>query len=177
MLYQILGLFIDLSAVKSVHDAMNGDLYGKYAIRVGFHDVEEPYEITASRYEPGELQAGRQAFAHILRDVVSLEPDKAGAPYPSVPFQFIGQEIDLANVRAVESVQRDPRTQYSSRNNRAPIINPLFSYRVVIAGSPAIVRRLEHTPDVKMTPLHNEQQKLLRAWLINMEGLEAISVI
>lgn len=166
MIYDILDAFIDLSAVTSVEDHLSDEMYGAYSIFIGMDGAERNVVRSVNKYVPGEIERGRQAFAQLQAAISGRGAFVPRAPWP---YRFGEETLDLADVRAIEKVQRIVNTEYSSRNGRRPTNDVKFRYTITMAGRPDIQRVVGNVPDVQHTGLHTEQENLLKAWLACLE--------
>ena len=164
MFYQVMGSYIDLSAVTGVRDYMNHDHYGTYDIIIDLAGVETPFVRKANKYEYGEIQSAQQAFRHLQDDLAR----RNGAPVAERspwPYSLANEDFDLSLVRAIEMINRTPGEITYHRSRAMPITESTFRYDVIVAGRAPIRRVLQNTPDMRSTPLHHEQQRLMKSWL------------
>jgi len=164
MIYHVGNAFIGLGSVKEISEELELDHYGAYVISIGFAGVDGPYKVRFNKYTPGEAQSGRQAFAQI-KAAVATRPEPS--PKSSWLFEHGDLSIDLADVRAVEFVNRhcDARQHGNKRWSKV-----WFTYGIVVAGRGRIERRNDTCADIPMTPLHHEREKLAKQWLVVLTG-------
>jgi len=173
MFYEILGSYIDLSAVTTIKDELDTGLYGNYNIFLTFESVADPYVLKANKYQPWDMAHARQALAQIRRELEARGPAQCTSQAKPWPFQLLQHEIDLYQVRAVERVERIVSTDYSSRNNRRPVSDVVFQFRVIVAGMAPLHLKSPPGPDIRQSPMQTTHEKLLKQWMTAMGWQDA----
>ncbi len=165
MFYEILDAFIDLSAVTEVEERLKTNMTGGFEVEVRFCDAE-PFVKKLNAFAPGDAERSRLAVAQLGQALRSRAPQ---APRLSWPYDHNGMAFDLRDVRMIGQLERRIETTYPTRSNRRPSSDVRFAYSVIVAGQPRIDRVLANTPDIKVTPLHHEHERLLKMWLRSLE--------